>query len=74
MTALSPATVTGTFESMFVPLPSSPDWLAPQQRTVPSPSNAHVWLPPAAIEATPLSPAAATGVVEPTVVPVPSCP
>ncbi len=36
-TLVSPATWTGMEESAFVPSPSCPTWLLPQDQTVPSP-------------------------------------
>ena len=69
-----PVTCTGVVEVMVVPLPSCPNWLSPQHRTVPSPSTAHVWAPPPLTAATSVMPPTGTGVDERVKVPLPSCP
>src|SRR2546421_9715713 len=69
-----PVTTTGVWASVTVPLPSCPAVLAPHRLAVPLASNAHEWVPPAAIATALVRPVTTTGVWASGTVPVPSCP
>src|SRR5438105_4453476 len=63
--APKPDTATGTWLSVVVPLPSSPEALRPHAQTVPPPAMARLWRAPAATFTTPFRrPDTATGVDE----------
>src|SRR5579864_4743410 len=55
-------------------MPSAPSALYPHAHTVPSLFSAKLWLPPAAMAATPVSALTATGVLLSVSVPLPNCP
>src|SRR5438270_23585 len=69
-----PVTTTGVWASVTVPLPSCPAVLAPQHLAVPLASNAHEWVPPAAIATALDRPVTTTSVWATVSVPLPSCP
>src|SRR5262249_29885640 len=72
VTPVRPGTTTGVFRSLITPAPSIAAW--PQQRTVPSPSSAQVWVEPVTICATFVRPVTVTGEVRSVNVPSPSSP
>ena len=53
-----------------MPLPTWPTELLPQHCTVPSPSSAHVWVPPAVTATAPVMPVTGTGTLDAVVVPI----
>lgn len=63
-TVVSPETVTGVAESVFVPLPRRPEPFLPQQRADPFANTAHEWVLPAEIATALVSPGTVTGVNE----------
>src|SRR5450432_2448960 len=69
-----PVTVTGRFESVVVPLPSWPERLLPQQRTVPDERRTQVVCAPAVMPTTALAFATVTGSDELVLFPLPSWP
>ena len=68
-----PLTATGTFDGVFVPLPSWPKPLSPQHFTVESLRSAHVCALPASTIVAFVIPTTAVGVFADTFVPLPSC-
>ncbi len=58
----------------MVPLPSWPNELSPQQRSVPSRKRAQVWALPAAVCTASASPVTWVGLGRLVVLPSPSCP
>jgi hypothetical protein len=73
-TPVSPLTVTGEVRLLVVPSPSCPKALAPQDRTVPSPSTARPWSRPQPTAVTPRRFRTGTGLVRRVRVPSPSWP